>query len=78
MPEASNVSGNAVIKAFVARSFDEADEPKVRPITEFLSTYADLGLIWQTAERAEANKISSKVTRLIDDSHAFVGVFTVR
>lgn len=66
------------LTAFVARSFDEADEGKIQPIIDFLATFNKLGLVYVTAERAEPELVHKKVRRLIDESELFIGIFTKR
>jgi hypothetical protein len=66
------------IVAFVAKSFDLADEAKISLITKFLDSFQRLGFISQTAERAEVEQVSVKVRSLIDESDVFVGIFTKR
>ncbi len=70
--------GMRVTKAFVARSFNPDDDEKVRPIEELLSSFAPLGLVWETAERAEIEAVSRKVQQKIDDCDVFVCIFTRR
>ena len=66
------------IVAFVARSFDPADEAKIEPITKFLDSFKTLGFIAQSAERSEVESVSEKVRSLIDKSDVLVGIFTKR
>jgi len=67
-----------ILKAFVARSFSAEDNRKVDPILNFLSSLQPIGLVWQTAEAAEVERVSEKVRRLIDESEIFVGILTAR
>ncbi|HEV2522924.1 MAG TPA: hypothetical protein VGT24_11130 [Candidatus Acidoferrales bacterium] len=64
------------ITAFVAKSFDKADEGKIAPITGFLAAFEKLGFIVQDAEANEVESVSAKVRKLIDESDALVGIFT--
>src|ERR1700681_1067539 len=66
------------IIAFVAKSFDEADEAKIAPITKFLESFGKLGFILQDAERSEVESVSAKGRSLIDKSDVLVGIFTKR
>jgi predicted Zn-dependent protease len=66
------------IVAFVARSFDRADEAKIDPIIKFLDSFNKLGFITQSAEQSEVESVSVKVRSLIDKSEVFVGIFTKR
>jgi Flp pilus assembly protein TadD len=66
------------IVAFVARSFDPADEAKIFPITKFLASFNAVGFFPQSAERSEVESVSEKVRSLIDKSDVFVGIFTKR
>lgn len=66
------------IVAFVAKSFDPADEAKIDPIANFLESFSKLGFIVQSAERSEVESVSEKVRSLIDKSDVFVGIFTKR
>jgi hypothetical protein len=66
------------IVAFVARSFDPADEAKIDPIIDFLESFKPLGFIPQSAERSEVESVSEKVRSLIDRSDVLVGIFTKR
>lgn len=66
------------ITAFVARSFDPADEPKIAPIEKFLEAFSKLGFVARTAEQSEVESVSEKVRGLIDESDVFVGIFTKR
>ena len=67
-----------VLKAFVARSFQKADDEKVKPIQDILNSFSSLGLIWETAERAEIESVSKKVQQKIDECDVFVAIFTRR
>src|SRR5579864_3488372 len=64
--------------AFVAHSFDPKDEQKLEPILRFLDSLRGVGFVWQRAERAEVESVSTKVRRMIDDSDVFVGILTAR
>lgn len=66
------------ITAFVAKSFNQADEVKIAPITKFLESFSKLGFILQDAEGSEVESVSAKVRALIDKSDVLVGVFTKR
>jgi hypothetical protein len=66
------------ITAFVARSFNEEDEPKIEPIVGFLRSFRGAGFFAETAERAEVESVSKKVRDMIDASDVFVGIFTQR
>ena len=46
------------IVAFVAKSFDPADEAKIDPIIKFLDSFSKLGFITQTAEQSEVESVS--------------------
>jgi hypothetical protein len=48
------------VKAFVARSFNAADDSKVQPVTELLESFGPLGLVWETAEQVELESVSKK------------------
>ena len=62
----------------MARSFHGVDDATVAPIVELLDSFAPLGLVWETAERAEIESVSKKVQQKIDNCDVFVGVFTRR
>jgi tetratricopeptide (TPR) repeat protein len=64
------------LTAFVARSFDPMDEERIRPILNFLETFRKAGLLCEEADKAEVERVSSKVRRMIDDKDAFIGFFT--
>ena len=64
------------IVAFVARSFDPADEVKIDPIIKFLDSFSKLGFITQSAEQSEVESVSVKVRTLIDKSDVLVGILT--
>src|SRR2546422_4947434 len=64
--------------AFVAYSFDDPDRQKVRTILDFLNSFREIGFIWESAERAEVESVSSKVRAKIDRSEVFVGILTRR
>jgi hypothetical protein len=66
------------ITAFVARSFNQEDEPKIEPIVSFLRSFRGAGFFAETAERAEVESVSKKVRDMIDASDVFVGIFTQR
>ncbi|PYT54336.1 MAG: hypothetical protein DMG43_06550 [Acidobacteria bacterium] len=66
------------IVAFVARSFDPADEAKIDPIIKFLDSFSKLGFITQSAEQSEVESVSVKVRSLIDKSQVLVGILTKR
>jgi Flp pilus assembly protein TadD len=66
------------IAAFVAKSFDPADEAKIAPIEKFLESFRQLGFIPRAAEQSEVESVSEKVRGLIDESDVFVGIFTKR
>jgi hypothetical protein len=66
------------LRAFLARSFQSADNEKIRPIQELLESFRPLGFVWETAERAELESVSKKVQQKIDECDVFVGVFTRR
>jgi hypothetical protein len=66
------------IIAFVAKSFAEADEAKIAPITKFLESFSKLGFILQDAEASEVESVSAKVRCLIDGSDVLIGIFTKR
>jgi hypothetical protein len=66
------------ITAFVARSFNKEDEPKIEPIFSFLRSFRGAGFFAETAERAEVESVSKKVRDMIDASDVFVGIFTQR
>src|SRR4051812_16839473 len=67
-----------LITAFVAKSFAQDDQEKVRIIETFLSSFAPIGFSWETAEAADAESVSFKVQELIAKNHVFVGIFTKR
>ena len=46
--------------ALVAYSVDDPDRPKVRTILDFLDTFRDIEFIWESAERAEVESVSTK------------------
>lgn len=66
------------LTAFVARSFDPADDTKIDPIIRFLDTFRTAGFMCETAEPAEVELVHKKVRDLIDGSDVFVGIFTRR
>jgi hypothetical protein len=66
------------ITAFVARSFNQADEPKIEPIFSYLRSFRKAGFFADTAEPAEVESVSKKVRDMIDASDVFVGIFTQR
>jgi len=64
------------LTAFVARSFDSADEQRIRPIRTFLESFRKAGFLCEEAEAAEVESVSAKVRRMIDEREVFVGFFT--
>jgi len=68
----------AKISAFIARSFDDSDSPKIDPILKFLDSFRSNGFICETAERAEVESVSKKVRGIIDECQVFVGILTKR
>jgi tetratricopeptide (TPR) repeat protein len=64
------------IRAFVARSFAAVDEARIQPLVDFLETFSPLGLIFESADHAESEGVSTKVKRMIDDANIFVAIFT--
>ena len=64
------------IKAFVAKSFTAEDEARIQPLLDILDTYRPLGLIFESADHAESEEVSTKVKRMIDDASIFVAIFT--
>jgi tetratricopeptide (TPR) repeat protein len=64
------------IKAFVAKSFAPADEARIQPLLDFLDTFSPLGVIFESADHAESEEVSTKVKRMIDDASIFVAIFT--
>lgn len=66
------------LTAFVARSFDPADEERIRPIRNFLDTFRKAGFLCEEAEAAEVESVSVKVRKMIDEKDVFVGFFTRR
>src|SRR5215470_5783852 len=66
----------AKLTAFIARSFHEADNKRLRPILEFLDTFQKAGFFCMSAEPAEVESVSEKVRRIIGDSEVFIGFFT--
>lgn len=64
------------ITAFVAKSFNQADEAKITPITKFLESFGKLGFILQDAEGSEVESVSAKVRDLIDKSDVLIGILT--
>jgi tetratricopeptide (TPR) repeat protein len=66
----------AKITAFVARSFAAQDEHKIQPILRHLDSFHDLGFVWESAEPAEAERVSAKVCRIIAGCDVFVGILT--
>jgi tetratricopeptide (TPR) repeat protein len=65
-----------IIKAFVARSFAEPDVQRLDPLLTFLKTFETFGLFCHSAEPAEAEQVSAKVQRLIQECSVFIGMFT--
>jgi len=51
------------ISAFVARSFNQADEPKIEPIVSCLRSFRKAGFFAETAEPAEVESVSKKGPR---------------
>lgn len=66
------------ITAFVAKSFAREDQPKIRIIEDFLSSFKTQGFLWESAERAEIESVSQKVRQMIASRAVFVGIFTRR
>lgn len=66
------------ITAFIARSFDEKDEPRIQPILKFLDTFHDLGFLCETAEKAEVESVSAKVRRKIEEKDVLIAILTAR
>ena len=66
------------IKAFVAKSFADEDEARLQPLLKFLDTFKPLGVVFESADRAEAEGVSDKVRRMIYDAIIFVVIFTKR
>lgn len=66
------------ITAFIGRSFAQGDQIKIQPLLAQLDVFAPLGFTYRSAEPAEAEQVSVKVRRIIDDCDVFVGIFTKR
>jgi hypothetical protein len=66
------------ITAFVARSFNQEDEPKIEPIVNYLGSFRKAGFFAETAQPADVESVSKKVRDMIDASDVFVGIFTRR
>ena len=66
------------LNAFIARSFDQNDEERIRPVLDFLDTFRKAGFFCETAEAAEVESVSKKVRRMIDERDVFIGFFTRR
>jgi hypothetical protein len=66
------------LNAFIARSFDQQDELRIRPLLDFLGMFQKAGFFCQTAEAAEVESVSEKVRRMIDDNQVFIGFLTKR
>jgi tetratricopeptide (TPR) repeat protein len=66
------------LTAFIARSFSEEDEARLRPTLEFLESFRNLGFVCESAEPAEVESVSNKVRRIIDESDVLIGFFTKR
>jgi hypothetical protein len=66
------------IQAFIARSFSQQDETKLRPILTFLRSFEALGFFCVDAERAEVESVSNKVRELIDQCEVFIAFFNRR
>lgn len=66
------------LNAFIARSFAQQDEERIRPLLDFLGTFQKAGFFCQTAEAAEVESVSEKVRRMIDDNQVFIGFLTKR
>jgi hypothetical protein len=66
------------ITAFVARSFNQEDEPKIEPIFSYLGSFKKAGFFVETAQPADVESVSKKVRDMIDASDVFVGIFTRR
>ena len=74
-PPPTTPAPTLVHSAFVGQSFDTADEPVNKCVSD---TLAALGLKVVTGEKPKAELVSTKVKRLIDEESIFVGVFTRR
>src|SRR5580704_3091042 len=68
----------AQLNAFIARSFAQQDELRIRPLLDFLGTFQKAGFFCETAEAAEVESVSKKVRRMIDERDVFIGFFTRR
>src|SRR5438093_170554 len=66
------------ITAFLAKSFAREDQPKLKIIEDFLSSFRPQGFFWESAERAEVESVSRKVRNMIASLDVFVGIFTKR
>jgi hypothetical protein len=66
------------LRAFVAKSFHADDDAKVALILDLLHSFRPLGLVWESAERAEIESVSKKVRQKIDECDVFVCIFTRR
>jgi tetratricopeptide (TPR) repeat protein len=65
-----------IVKAFIARSFADGDEEKLRPLLDHLKTFESLGFYCESAKPAEATEVSEKIQKLIEGAAVFIGMFT--
>jgi len=66
------------LRVFLAKSFREIDQERIKPIETFLNSFAKLGVLIETGEPSEPESISQKVRERIDHADVFVGIFTKR
>ena len=64
------------VTAFVAHSFAQEDQPKIRPILDHLDTFHELGFLWKSGEAAEADRVSDKIRKRILECEVFIGILT--
>ena len=65
-----------IVKAFIARSFADVDEERLKPLLDHLKTFESLGFYCESAEPAEATEVSEKIQKLIQGAAVFIGMFT--
>lgn len=65
-----------IVKAFIARSFEEQDARRLSPLLEYLKTFENYGFFCKSAEPAEAEEVSDKIQRIIRECGVFIGMFS--
>lgn len=67
------------LKAFVAHSFDERDQPVIKPFLDYFdSLKKTTNFEWDHAEGAEIKAVSQKVKEKMEGKNLFIGIFTTK